>query len=112
MDTIDYLLFGRKVKELQRQLDHIKQARSVSNPYDATEQDIERLQAEVAGVQLYVNALIQILVAKGIASQEEIDRAVQAMLRPSQDAEGPTTPEDAAAQNVYRELGLCGDNAP
>jgi hypothetical protein len=114
MDGVDHLWFMQKFAELQKQLDRIKQARAIPNPYDTAEQDIKRLESEVAGMQLYLQALLHILVAKKIASWDEIDQLVQTMLqrRENTTEASEATPEDAAAQAVYKELGLAANDGP
>jgi len=98
---------NHKFEELQKQIEFMKQSRRIPNPYEASSQDVQRLETEISCMHAYLQAIMRALVVKGITTEAELDRfAVEALNPPQAESGKADDTGERAAQAVYKELGL------
>jgi hypothetical protein len=106
MSIADFVLH-LKLEKLEKQIEFIKRARKTPNPYEASSQDVQRLETEVACMRAYLHAIMRALVEKGIATEAELDRfAAEALNPPQAELDKPDNSGQEAAQAAFKELGL------
>ena len=95
-----------QLRKLQEQIDRLKRAPALLNPFDTAERDLAQLQSEVAALRLFVGVLMDVLVSKKIVSAAEIDVLTQSALDQAQQ-QGSREPsgEGLSSENPFSDLG-------
>jgi hypothetical protein len=68
-----------RLREIQKDLEHLRKASYKPNPFTAKQADIETLQQEVGELRLLVAVLYRLILDKGLAAETDIHALLSAL---------------------------------
>lgn len=77
---MSYDLFDHfRLREIQRNVEHLRKAATIPNPFAAKHADIETLQQEVGELRLLVAVLYRLLLTKGQVTETEVHALISSL---------------------------------